>query len=117
MENYKYKPAFEPPDYQKWYWGHKDSKYYYQGIPISEYCKKHNINVNTIRGRIWKKLHNKKYENYSLEEIINMVMESSGTQVKYMYKGVSLRQYCIQNNINITTINSRINSLKKKIHH
>lgn len=46
-----------------------------------------------------------------------MVMESSGTQVKYMYKGVSLRQYCIQNNINITTINSRINSLKKKIHH
>ena len=40
----------------------QDSKYYYQGIPISEYCKKHNINVNTIRGRIWKKLHNKKYE-------------------------------------------------------
>ena len=91
----------------------QDNKYFYKGIPITEYCREHDIKVSTIRGRIWKKLHNKKYENYSLQEIIDMVMESYGTSVKYMYKGISLRQYCLNNNINVTTINSRINFLKK----
>ena len=91
----------------------QDNKYFYKGIPITEYCREHDIKVSTIRGRIWKKLHNKKYENYSLQEIIDMVMESYGTSVKYMYKGISLRQYCLNNNINVTTINSRINILKK----
>ena len=91
----------------------QESKYSYQGIPISEYCKNNNLNVNTIRGRIWKKLHNKKYAEYSIQEIVDMVIETSGTSIKYMYKGISLRQYCLNNKINIATINSRIKNLRK----
>ena len=55
----------------------QESKYYYQGIPLSKYCKDNNPNVNTIRTRIWKKLHNKKYEKYSIQEIVDMVIETS----------------------------------------
>lgn len=43
-----------------------------------------------------------------------MVIESYGSAIKYMYKGISLRQYCLDNGINIGTINSRINNLRKK---
>ena len=39
----------------------RESKYFYNGIPLSKYCKDNNININTIRARIWKK---KKIQNY-----------------------------------------------------
>lgn len=87
-------------------------KYFYNGIPLTEYCKNNNLNINTIRARISKKRRNKKYENYKDQEIVDMVIETSGTNTKYMYKGVSLRQYCLEHGINIVTIHSRINRLK-----
>lgn len=43
-----------------------------------------------------------------------MVIEAYGSATKYMYKGMSLRQYCLENNINFTTINSRISKIKKE---
>lgn len=43
-----------------------------------------------------------------------MVIEAYGSAIKYMYKGISLRQYCLDNGINIGTINSRINNLRKQ---
>ena len=92
----------------------QESKYFYNGIPLSKYCKDNNINISTIRSRIWKKKQNKKYENYTEQEIVNMVVEAHGSAIKYMYKGISLRQFCLNNGINIKTINSRINNLKKK---
>ena len=92
----------------------QESKYFYNGIPLSKYCKDNNINISTIRARIWKKKQSKKYENYTEQEIVYMVIEAYGTAIKYMYKGISLRQYCLDNGINIGTINSRINNLKKK---
>ena len=92
----------------------QENKYFYQGIPISKYCKENNININTIRSRIWKKKQSKKFEQLTEQEIVDMVVEAYGTAIKYMYKGVSLRHYCIENDINIGTINSRIVSLKKQ---
>lgn len=92
----------------------QESKYYYNGIPLSKYCKDNNINISTIRARIWKKKQSKKYENYTEQEIVDMVIEAYGSAIKYMYKGISLRQYCLDNGINIGTINSRINNLRKK---
>ena len=92
----------------------QESKYFYHGIPLSKYCKDNNINISTIRARIWKKKQSKKYENYTEQEIVNMVIEAYHSAIKYMYKGMSLRQYCLANGINIGTINSRINNLKKK---
>ena len=88
----------------------QESKYFYNGIPLSEYCKENSMNISTIRSRIWKKKQNKKYENFTEQEIVNMVVEAYGTTTKYMYKGVHLRKYCIENDIDIQTIYSRINS-------
>lgn len=92
----------------------QENKYFYNGIPLSKYCKDNNINISTIRARIWKKKQNKKYENYTEQEIVDMVIEAYGSAIKYMYKGISLRQYCLDNGINIGTINSRINNLRKQ---
>lgn len=92
----------------------QESKYFYNGIPLSKYCRDNNINISTIRARIWKKKQNKKYENYTEQEIVNMVIEAYGSAIKYMYKGISLRQYCLDNGINMGTINSRINNLRKQ---
>ncbi len=92
----------------------QESKYFYNGIPLSKYCKDNNINISTIRARIWKKKQSKKYKNYTEQEIVDMVIEAYGSAIKYMYKGISLRQYCLDNGINIGTINSRINNLRKQ---
>lgn len=92
----------------------QESKYFYNGIPLSKYCKDNDINISTIRSRIWKKKQSKKYENYTEQEIVDMVIEVYGSAIKYMYKGISLRQYCLDNGINIGTINSRINNLRKQ---
>lgn len=92
----------------------QENKFFYNGIPLTKYCKDNDINVNTIRTRIWKKKQSKKYENLTDQEIVNMVVEAYGTSIKYMYKGISLRQYCIDNDICYRTIMGRINYLKKK---
>ena len=92
----------------------QESKYYYNGIPLSKYCSDNNINISTIRAGIWKKKQSEKYKNYTDQEIVNMVIEAYGSAIKYMYKGVSLRRYCLDNGIKLETINYRINSLKKK---
>lgn len=63
----------------------QENKYFYNGIPLSKYCKDHNINVNTIRTRIWKKKKSKKYESYKEQEIVDMVIEAYGSAIKYIY--------------------------------
>ena len=87
-------------------------KHFYKGVSLTEYCKMHGININTIRTAIWKKKKDKRYESYSDEEIIDIVIKLYGTNTKYMYKGMSLRQYCLNNNISYSTISQRI--LKEK---
>lgn len=90
-----------------------DSKYFYNDIPLAEYCRIKELNVSTIRTRIWKKKQSKKYQNFSEQEIVNMVVESAGSGIKYWYKEQTLRQYCLENEINFETIISRITTLKK----
>ena len=36
------------------------NKYFYDGIPLSKYCKDHGIKLSTITARIWKKKQSKK---------------------------------------------------------
>lgn len=95
----------------------QENKYFYQGIPLAQYCKEHNINISTIRARIWKMRNNKKYDNLSLQEIVNIVIESYGNSKIYMYNGISLREYCLKNGISYETIFSRIKKLKKENEH
>ena len=91
-----------------------EDKYYYNGIPLSTYCKDNGINTDTVRTRIWKKKHNKKYADYTDQEIVDMVIETSGTGIKYMYKGTTLRKYCLENGLSPSTIAQRVINLKKE---
>ena len=91
-----------------------EDKYYYNGIPLSTYCKDNGINTDTVRTRIWKKKHNKKYADYTDQEIVDMVIETSGTGIKYMYKGTTLRKYCLENGLSPSTITQRVINLKKE---
>lgn len=65
----------------------QENKYFYKGIPLSFYCKDHEMNLKTIRSRIWKKKNNPKYSHYTEEQIINMVVESYGSGTKYKVGG------------------------------
>lgn len=91
----------------------QEVKYFYHNQPLTTYCAEHDININTVRTRIWKKRHNPKYASLTDDEIIDMVIKAYGTAVKYMYGSITLRQYCIENDLNFSTITSRINKLKK----
>ena len=91
-----------------------EDNYSYNGIPISTYCKDNGINPNSVRARIWKKKHNKKYADYTNQEIVNMVIETSGNGIKYMYKGTTLKKYCLENGLNPSTIAQRVRNLKKE---
>ena len=93
----------------------QDSKYFYDGMPLFKYCEENNINVNTIRTRIWKLKHNKKYENYTEQEIINIVIEKYGRKKEeYNYKGIPIAKYCEDNGLKINAIKSRIKRIKDK---
>ena len=76
---------------------HKN-KYFYDGKPLKEYCKEHNICYGTIVIRINKGL--------SLEEAIKKPINQA---TKNFYKGMSVRKYCKENNINYSTVGYRIN--------
>ena len=91
-----------------------DIMYFYLGISLKEYCQNNNIKYESIHTRIWKMKHSKKYAGYSDEEIIKIAIETYGKSIKYMYKGVTLRQYCLDHNLNLSTICSRIAKLKKE---
>lgn len=92
----------------------QDSKYFFEGVPLTQYCKEHEINCSSIRTRIWKKRNNPKYDKYTDQEIVNMVVSAYGTGTKYMYGEISLRQYCQEKGLSFGTITSRITTLKKK---
>ncbi|MGM9834945.1 MAG: hypothetical protein ACI31M_04130 [Bacilli bacterium] len=92
----------------------QESKYYYNEVPLSEYCRENDMNIKTIRTRIWKKKNNPKYSQYTEQQIINMVVETYGSGTKYMWGEMSLRKYCLNNEINYETITSRIEKLKKE---
>jgi len=92
----------------------KKSRYYYNDIYLPDYCRSNNFNLKSITKRIGEFKQNKKYENYTEQQIIDMVVESYCSTIKYMYKGKTLNQYCKENNINIATIQSRIKRLKKR---
>lgn len=85
-------------------------KYYYNGMPLSVYCRQNNISYGTIKSRIRTFLKNN--NNMNLDEAIKTVMNESG--IKYHYNGISLSAYCKQNNISYQTVISRIKTFLKK---
>lgn len=89
------------------------SRLFYNGIPLIKYCRDNCINFSTIKSSICKKRKDIKFSDYTEQEIVDMVISTYGTQIKYMYDDIPLRQYCKENDINYRTIKSRISYLKK----
>ncbi len=76
--------------------------YYYQGMLLVDYCKTNNINYSTIRGTILKRKMNSPKP---LQEIVNeCVADYKKLTIKYLYDGMTLRQYCIHEGINYKTV-------------
>ena len=70
----------------------QESKYFYKGIPLSKYCKDNDINISTIRSRVWKKKQDPKYSDYS-EQQLNKMGHSTGFMkaiVDYAYPDMIL---------------------------
>ncbi len=76
--------------------------YYYNGIPLIDYCKNNDINYNSIRGAILKRKIN---SDKPLQEIVNECVQAyKKISIKYMYDGMTLRKYCIDNGISYKAI-------------
>ena len=88
------------------------TKYYYEGIPLKEYCKENSINYLKIVNRISDL--RKKESTLSDEELIAFALNEdnyTNNRGEYYYQGMSLKQYCIKNSINYRTIMARIQKL------
>lgn len=90
-----------------------ENKYFYNNIPLAKYCQDNNINIDTVRTRIWKKKKDPKFKNFTEQQIVNMVIEACGTLIKYRIDGIPLSQYCAENGYDLRKIQSRIAVLKK----
>ncbi len=90
----------------------QESKYFYHGIPLSQYCKNNNMNYKSILTRINKLKKDSKYISFTQQEIVDKVIKAYGTNTKYFYKGMSLKQYCLNNNIVFGSVENRINRLR-----
>ena len=81
-------------------------KYYYQGIPLKKYCEDQSLNYKTILSRIEKR--KKQYPTLSDDELVNYAINYVNTKIKYIYQGVSLRNYCEKYLLSYQTIISRM---------
>jgi len=87
------------------------SKYKYDGISLDDYCKEHGLNVGTQRRRI--RLYIKKHPGVSEDAATKYVIDHRD-RVLYKYDGISLADYCRENNLNYATMVRRIVSLQSK---
>lgn len=79
--------------------------YYYDGIPLRDYCRINHLNASSIRSSIIKK---KATSSLPLQEIVNKCVEAwHEAYIKYYYDDEPLFTYCKKNNINYNTIISR----------
>lgn len=74
--------------------------YEIDGMSLHAYCKKHGLNYATINSRI-------KQFGYSIEEAVSKPVAKKKNP-KMMYGEVSLREYCITNEISYDLVRKRI---------
>lgn len=94
---------------------HNKYRYYYHGIPLKIYCEKNNINYHNIINYIFKHKDKEKYNNLNDNELIEEIMnEYQPFTPKYLYKNMTLHQYCQENDLSYSGIVSYINNKKSK---
>lgn len=88
------------------------ARWFYEGMPLSEYCKKNGLNVTSIRGRVNSKRKQEEYQHLSDEELVGLVISNYGKRNSYFIDGKPLSEYCRENSISYNTIISRIGYLQ-----
>lgn len=89
--------------------------HYYKGELFINYCKRNNLNYRAIIYHLNKMKNDDKYKGLSDDEIIDLLKDRVflSTPVKYTYKGIGLKKYCKDNDLNYDTIFSRYESISK----
>ena len=85
-------------------------KYIYYGMTIPEYCANHNLDCESIYARI--KYLKKKNPNLSNHELLSIVFNTERL-TKYIYKGITIKEYSFQNSTPSYSLYHRIAYLKK----
>lgn len=91
------------------------NKYYYQDIPIADYCRKHGYNVGTIQNRI--RDDQKRFPTKEIQQIIAHVIKTykkTTPTVTYTIDGKSISTYCTEKGIEKEEIYERIKYIKKQ---
>lgn len=90
-------------------------KYYYNGIPLTEYCKIVGLNYDTVQHKYIELYSDDK--NTPVEEgikkIVDYYLENPPIKTKYYFNEMSLRQFCDINGYPAFSIYNRIRTLKK----
>jgi hypothetical protein len=86
------------------------SVYYYENIPLRDYCFNNQINYYTIISRI-RKL---KKDGYNNDIVGIAIKEFKDSRVELTYNGISLKKYCEENGYNYDYIYRRVKDLKRE---
>lgn len=92
-------------------------KYYYNDIPLAKYCRDNKINYYTVIKRIRRLLNTKKFADLEMATKIAInedLFSEKNRKIKYFYKGMILRRYCLSNNLDYKCISNRIRSIKQE---
>ena len=88
-------------------------KYYYSGIPLIDFCRKMDLNYNTI---IIKYLNEYKDEDIpideAIEKIVDYYVENPSVRTKYYFNNQSLSKFCDENGYPYLAIYRRIKILE-----
>ena len=86
-------------------------KYIYEGIPLREYCREHDISFSMVQSRMFR--YKQKHPELSDNELVTYAMEEfKNRNYKYYYQGITLIDYCKKNNRSYQVVYGRI--LNKK---
>lgn len=88
-------------------------KYFYEKISLKEYCEKENINYKTLLTNIIRLRKKEQYKKLSNEELIKEAIAKIG-KTKYMYEGITLKEYCKKNNLSYNNLIRNIRKLRKQ---
>lgn len=88
-------------------------KYAYKGMTLQDYCKKTGLNYTKIVYRISYLKEDPKYKDLPMEQVIEHAIEHiDSKRSKYMYKDMTLKEYCEMNNLKFANFMHKIESAK-----
>ncbi len=85
-------------------------KYYYEGIPLKEWCLKNEYSYSTAANFIAK--NKAKYE--TVEDLVMAAVKELQKENNYYYEGILLKEWCQNNDYSYNTAMSILNRLKSK---